>query len=987
MQDLKGLELVTLLLVATCATADPYCTSLPPGVTGGGPRLPMIPGSYQTKIEVNVENQRSTWDAMEWFDGRNNRATIKMTSQGEELLLIYNYKDDQIYKIKDRAVCEVLNMTTSDTTTLIGIDFIDGLPHAPSVQDAFRFGTQFGQQYMGQTTVRGIFVDHWRSCQYWPAPGPNANFTLDFYFAASNNWTSAIGYPQMPVRAVATGVMPTENGVGLQNFKINFELSEFRPVIIDDVSIFQVPLGVICKGQTQDKQIPRLPDFFHYRVEMVQPTGHFVQFYETWYDKAYQIVRLDYRPVVATAPWYTTNPIREIHDYNTGVAYVTDTALGNCTIRAIQGTEADATYDIEELQKDGATVLRLKAPLDFLYIDASYIYKGKTTVRGMDTDVFIGQRNDFKGTPGQRGNTTVEYYFLTENWVEIPNPGVQVMQGVPVKAIFKNELSNFYMEYHFIDFDGEHSDLGVFDVLTCFPEETHKNVEITFKGDILQLNKEKSIFLQETRGIIAQSAGISPIRVQQPQVDYYVLRGEIYLTMTLLAPAPFFALFRPVANAQALVKADSVFTNQSGITCAQRCSQELNYVCESFESCPAADKCYLYKDFVASTDLRPSTECAHWTRTIKGSRPERELALAWMVIKNSIYTNNFFIDLPIGAGQTSRYTALSAREDIVRNVNRDERGSAVSQFTSFKNKVMNLNNNKILNKVVSVDDCAQACIDSKEFICESFDYCYTVGTCMLSTLHPEQHQDLVTDITFCDLYGRNFISKFHKKRGKTILADEPTASRKVSSAQECAKECVFSSEVDCRSFDYCDYNGFSVCLLGTRHIDDGPAEGVVSEPSCDHYSRNYFDDFQYVSAIETSLDGGTVISDVSPENCAKLCIDNLNNSCASFDYCGNTTRCFFHAKGSHSHQQVVQKDVDFCSHYERQYFPDGSSYIPGPAVTSMSGYAGGEMAALAIGMLIVGLLFGAVLLWGCSKLRLSKSADMQMSFVNPNSTT
>ena len=37
---------------------------------------------------------------------------------------------------------------------------------------------------MPQTTVRGIDVDHFRSCQSWPEI--DANFMIDYYFYSNN---------------------------------------------------------------------------------------------------------------------------------------------------------------------------------------------------------------------------------------------------------------------------------------------------------------------------------------------------------------------------------------------------------------------------------------------------------------------------------------------------------------------------------------------------------------------------------------------------------------------------------------------------------------------------------------------------------------------------------------------------------------------------------------------------------------------------------
>lgn len=34
---------------------------------------------------------------------------------------------------------------------------------------------------MGRETIRGVNVDHWQTCMYWPLEA--ANFTLDYYFS------------------------------------------------------------------------------------------------------------------------------------------------------------------------------------------------------------------------------------------------------------------------------------------------------------------------------------------------------------------------------------------------------------------------------------------------------------------------------------------------------------------------------------------------------------------------------------------------------------------------------------------------------------------------------------------------------------------------------------------------------------------------------------------------------------------------------------
>ena len=46
--------------------------------------------------------------------------------------------------------------------------------------------------YMGQTLVRGIACDWWRSCMYWERLA--SNFTLDYYFTGENFFLTYLHY-------------------------------------------------------------------------------------------------------------------------------------------------------------------------------------------------------------------------------------------------------------------------------------------------------------------------------------------------------------------------------------------------------------------------------------------------------------------------------------------------------------------------------------------------------------------------------------------------------------------------------------------------------------------------------------------------------------------------------------------------------------------------------------------------------------------------
>ena len=55
-----------------------------------------------------------------------------------------------------------------------------------------------------------------------------------------------------------------------------------------------------------------------------------------------------------------------------------------------------------------------------------------------------------------------------------------------------------------------------------------------------------------------------------------------------------------------------------------------------------------------------------------------------------------------------------------------------------------------------MDDCANACQNREEWICNSFEYCFDSGYCVLSKLHPDERPGVVKNKALCDLYSSKF---------------------------------------------------------------------------------------------------------------------------------------------------------------------------------------------------------------------------------------
>jgi hypothetical protein len=68
----------------------------------------------------------------------------------------------------------------------------------------------------------------------------NLYYTIWLFFCCSaNDWNTAAGFPQIPVRAIATGKMNISDGTSYQ-FEHYYEYVDFRVDLDVDYSIFEV---------------------------------------------------------------------------------------------------------------------------------------------------------------------------------------------------------------------------------------------------------------------------------------------------------------------------------------------------------------------------------------------------------------------------------------------------------------------------------------------------------------------------------------------------------------------------------------------------------------------------------------------------------------------------------------------------------------------------------------------------------------------------
>ncbi|XP_069945425.1 uncharacterized protein [Cherax quadricarinatus] len=138
------------------------------------------------------------------------------------------------------------------------------------------------------------------------------------------------------------------------------------------------------------------------------------------------------------------------------------------------------------------------------------------------------------------------------------------------------------------------------------------------------------------------------------------------------------------------------------------------------------------------------------------------------------------------------------------------------------------------------EKCAFYCDNSTAFTCRSFDFCSQDNTCNLFEEHSIDVPDKLNhSYADCVHYARNALVDF-KKHEKQVLAGNRDRYVKDISVTQCAQVCEDEPDFGCNGFDYCTEPGSITCFLTSAHYSDA---GIVitNSPTCDHYSREYYE--------------------------------------------------------------------------------------------------------------------------------------------------
>jgi hypothetical protein len=184
--------------------------------------------------------------------------------------------------------------------------------------------------------------------------------------------------------------------------------------------ITQTPPEIFCYNRKQTKPLPSsVPDSqskftASYSEETV--LGNTITYLkDIHYDSIVNMVKVELRDYSEQAsPFYVTDPLLAIHDYNIGVSFTINEAIGNCSITPLTNSsfDSDSSFTASLMATNNSYVVRIKSPQALLQLDTPYVYTGRGRVNGVPVDRYVSDRSAFfDGQP-----LFAEYTFAADDF-------------------------------------------------------------------------------------------------------------------------------------------------------------------------------------------------------------------------------------------------------------------------------------------------------------------------------------------------------------------------------------------------------------------------------------------------------------------------------------------------------------------------------------------------------------------------------------------
>ncbi|XP_046338913.2 uncharacterized protein LOC124120195 [Haliotis rufescens] len=250
-------------------------------------------------------------------------------------------------------------------------------------------------------------------------------------------------------------------------------------------------------------------------------------------------------------------------------------------------------------------------------------------------------------------------------------------------------------------------------------------------------------------------------------------------------------------------------------------------------------------------------------------------------------------------------------------------------FNRLPNHVVTLRHNRKVSRV-SVEECSRRCVFEVGFKCEGFDYEPELRSCWLTEDTPETAGG-VRSHKGADYYRRSPegpLSKFvcYGSGSLPSLEGHQIYNRVMLGVtlDACAQLCTSEQTFECCSFDY--YFEEKACHM-SQYIAanvNGVTRDHIDHNAVMHYEKKapYLDYFYPTPYAVVLGNNERTFERVTPNRCARSCLEETKFVCRSFDYQIQDATCMLSSKTGSDVGGLYDQGATQVHHFEMKPFLD-----------------------------------------------------------------
>lgn len=557
--------------------------------------IPALPSSFTTELELThkEEGKMKIVYGAEAFDRVLNKGVLSYElSEGiilsrpydKEEIIHYNLVNNESLIITTDTSCEEEGQGNCDPRKscraetvaamqkemkdIFGLGPVNGQTGYYGVNGILRWALSLSYEYHGNIQCRGMLCDLYEICMQ--KDGATA---LISYYWSTPQWTVDSNKEQVPLIIEVTSTDKLEPYF-TRAVKQRYDFYEFYSNIRPDVDRLEPPADVYCKRRKSTLDPPSTPSFFSYSSETVFPitlslpigdgqTGDFeftIAFtHDGYYDWDSKIVMQDY------VPWYVLGQeyryeleTKQVQEFNQGLTYFIYRHLDRCSIQPIE----NITNAGDVVVNQNGTV-SLLPPWMFEDLDGDWQYNGIHMMRGVEADVWVGQKNLIgfllhenyvkyyasplvideplrfpfkKNQPGAAQRFVAPEVYVTEKPGDLTPGDLVELAKVPMRLErYLNIIAGKpHLINNFFDYQTQPPLTHSIDISSCYPADAKKrHFLLELPPDSLeQVKGLDDNLLHAAQMAMADVAVISPLRINQEMLD--VRDGKTFILFTIL---------------------------------------------------------------------------------------------------------------------------------------------------------------------------------------------------------------------------------------------------------------------------------------------------------------------------------------------------------------------------------------------------------------------------------------------------------------------